>query len=298
MVDQRIAERLSPALDRKIRHAQRIERTECFVYQRLAQVIKEPTNSQVLRQIAEDENRHAAFWASLVGEDVGYNSIKAWIYVLMTRIFGLSFALKLMERGERRASSLYRQLGSIIPEALQISAEEDFHEQQLLGLLSERWLRYVGSIVLGLSDALVELTGTLAGLTLALRNGKLIALAGLVTGLAAAMSMASSEYLSTKAEDDPQRRPALAALYTGITYLATVLFLILPYLIVDQYVLALGWTLFHAALIISVFTFYTAVAQDKPFWSRLFEMATISFGVAAVSFGMGAALRCLLGVEG
>ena len=61
--------------------------------------------------------------------------------------------------------------------------------------------RYTGSIVLGLNDALVELTGALAGLTLALQDTKLIALTGSITGIAAALSMGASEYLSTKSED-------------------------------------------------------------------------------------------------
>ena len=42
------------------------------------------------------------------------------------------------------------------------------NESALLQLLDEEKLRYTGSIVLGLNDVLVELTGALAGLTLAL----------------------------------------------------------------------------------------------------------------------------------
>jgi len=41
--------------------------------------------------------------------------------------------------------------------------EEDEHEHKLIAMLKEKKLNYMGSIVLGLSDALVELTGALAG---------------------------------------------------------------------------------------------------------------------------------------
>lgn len=61
------------------------------------------------------------------------------------------------------------------------------------GLLDEERLRYTGSTVLGLNDALMELTGVLAGLTLALRDTKLIVLTGAITGIAAVLSMGVSE---------------------------------------------------------------------------------------------------------
>ena len=50
----------------------------------------------------------------------------------------------------------------------------------------------MGSVVLGLNDELVEFTGALAGFTLALSDHRLIALTGSITGIAAALSMASS----------------------------------------------------------------------------------------------------------
>ena len=46
-------------------------------------------------------------------------------------------------------------------------------------MLDEERLRYIGSVVLGLNDALIELTGALAGLTLALQNTQLNLLLGL-----------------------------------------------------------------------------------------------------------------------
>ena len=51
-------------------------------------------------------------------------------------------------------------------------------------MIDEEKLKYIGAVVLGMNDALVELTGTLAGLTLALQNEKLVGVAGLITGVA------------------------------------------------------------------------------------------------------------------
>jgi len=154
----------------------------------------------------------------------------------------------------------------------------------------------VGSIVLGLNDALVELTGTLAGLTFALQNTKLIAVAGLITGIAASFSIAASEYLSTKAEDGNANALA-SSIYTGIAYIFTVFVLILPYLIFSNYFVCLGMTMTFAVLVILFFNYYISVAKDLNFRKRFWEMFTISMGVAAFSFGIGYLIRMFIGID-
>ncbi len=121
-------------------------------------------------------------------------------YALVGRVLGITFAVKLMERGEEGAQDNYARMEGVVPDVGTVAQDEKAHETALLAMLDEERLRYTGSIVLGLNDALVELTGALAGLTLALQNTSLVAMTGAITGIAAALSMAASEYLSTKAE--------------------------------------------------------------------------------------------------
>lgn len=170
------------------------------------------------------------------------------------------------------------------------------HEEKLISMLDEELLHSIGSIVLGLNDALVELTGALAGLTLALQDGALIALTGSITGFAAALSNGASEYLSTKT-GQTSKHPLRAALYTGSTYLITVILLILPYMILRNFYLSLALTLGIAVLIIAFFNYYVSVAQDEPFGRRFLEMALISLGVAGVSFLVGYLIRTFLDVD-
>jgi VIT1/CCC1 family predicted Fe2+/Mn2+ transporter len=201
-----------------------------------------------------------------------------------------------MEAGEEGAQESYGKLRGRIAEAQAIVQDEHDHEEALIDLLDEERLRYIGSIVLGLNDALVELTGALAGLTLALQNTRLIALTGSITGIAAALSMGASEYLSTKTEGD-DRSPIKAAVYTGSAYVVTVLALILPYLILDNYYVALACTLAAAIAIITFFNYYIAVAKGVSFKTRFFEMTGLSLGVATLSFFLGFAMRAFLGVD-
>lgn len=279
----------------KVKFFQRNEITEYHIYNRLAKKIK-GDNAKVLKEIADDELTHYNFWKEYSGAEVKPNKWRAfWLYWI-TRFFGLTFGIKLMERGEEGAQELYQEATQYIPEAEKVVEDEDKHEHQLIAMLKEKKLDYVGSIVLGLNDALVELTGALAGLTLALQNTRLIALAGLITGIAASFSMGASEYLS-KRSDEESSDAVTSAIYTGSAYIITVFILILPYLLLDNYFLALGFTLLFAILIIMGFNYYVAVAKDLSFKKRFAEMAFLSLGVAAFTFGISYFVRMFFGVE-
>jgi VIT1/CCC1 family predicted Fe2+/Mn2+ transporter len=202
-----------------------------------------------------------------------------------------------MEKGEQGAQDDYGEVAETIPEAAAVMRDEQDHENELTAMIDEERLRYIGSTVLGLNDALVELTGALAGFTLALQDSRLIAVIGLITGVAAALSMASSEYLSTRTDEGQQTSPIRAALYTGVAYIVTVMILIAPYLVLGDPFLSLTLTVAGALTIILAFSYYVSVAKDLPFWHRFGEMAGLSLGVATVSFGVGYLLRLLVGVD-
>lgn len=287
---------MDPQLRAALLAAQANEITEHHIYLRLAKAVKEADNSQLLERIAHDELRHYQSWLAQTGQEVEPNWRKVRWFLFLAKALGLTFAIKKMEQGEELAQDVYAKIAQDVPEAREIIEDEGRHERELIEMIDEERLRYIGSTVLGLNDALVELTGTLAGLTLALQNTQLIAMAGLVTGIAASLSMAASEYLSTKSEESEQD-PLKAALYTGVAYVFTVVVLILPYFIVPGYLGALAWTLVNAVLVILVFSYYISVAKDLPFKRRFGEMAAISLGVAILSFVIGFAVRQLLGIE-
>lgn len=275
---------------------QRNEITEHHIYLRLAKVTKDAANREVLNRIATDEMRHYEQLKKATGQDVAPDRFKVWKYVAIARILGLTFGIKLMEAGEADAQESYGGYENEFEPAGLMASDENDHEQELIGLIDEERLRYTGSIVLGLNDALVELTGTLAGFTLALQNTKLIALTGLIAGIAAGLSMAVSEYFSTQAEGTEQH-PVKAAVYTGVAYFITVLVLIAPYLIFKNYYVCLGITLMLSVLVIASFNYYIAVAKDLDFRKRFMEMTILSLSVAAISFFVGLLLRKFTGIE-
>jgi vacuolar iron transporter family protein len=161
----------------------------------------------------------------------------------------------------------------------------------------EKRLVYAGAFVLGLNDALVELTGALAGLTFALQNTSLIALTGLITGIAASLSMAGSSYLQSKEDQHHGKEPLMAAWYTGLAYIFTVLLLVAPYFIFDNPYTALPVTLLIAVTIILCYTIYVSKQRKTSFMPKFLEMTMISLGVAVISFGVGWLLRIVIGVD-
>lgn len=268
--------------------AQKNEITEHLIYAKLSGSVKDAKNKKILKGISDDELRHYNLWKNYTRQDAKPNTLKVWKYFLISIIFGITFGARLMENGERRAQKTYERISGF-PETRRILKDEDRHEKLLISLIDEERLRYASAIVLGLNDALVELTGALAGFTFALQNSRLIAMAGLVTGIAAAMSMAASEYLSVRSEG---RKDFLkSSAYTGGAYILTVMFLISPYLLLDNLYLSLGITVLNAIVVIFLFTFYISVAKGFSFKKRFSEMALISLGITAITFVIGFLIR-------
>jgi len=274
---------------------QKTEITEHHVYLLLARRMT-GENRKILERIARDEKRHSDTWRRYTKTGVRPNFLLVACYLFLAFIFGVTFAIKIMERGEKNAEKTYGSLEEKIPEAGTLMREEEEHEEALVNLIDEERLKYVGSMVLGLNDALVELTGALAGFTFALAESSIVGVAGLITGVAATLSMAASEYLSQRSEKG-ELNPVKAAVYTGIAYLITVTLLVAPYFIADNVYLALIWALFDAFLVILFFSFFVSVVQDRPFKPAFMEMAVISFGVATVSFIIGLIARRFLPVD-
>ncbi len=288
---------ISPQSFKIIKNMQQNELTEQACYEAIASRMKDGENKKVLLRLANEERAHYEIWKTYTGIEMKPQKGKVWWRKLLSIVLGFTFTIKQMEKGEEGAQDIYAHLAEEIPEAAQIQADEDAHEAALMELLDEERLQYVGSMVLGLNDALVELTGTLAGLTLAMQNTRIIALSGLITGISATLSMASSEFLSARSEG---RTDALkSCVYTGIAYLVTVALLILPYLLFDpaHYLYALGTMLGIVVLIILGFNYYIATAKGLNFRKRFIEMAGISLGVAALSFVVGLIVKNALGVD-
>lgn len=276
---------------------QQSEMTEAAAYHAMADAIKDEHNREVLVRVADEIASQAKALETYTNKQLAADERKVKRYARMARIFGFTFAAKLMDRRKIKFVNHSKRLLSEMPEVEKMQADEQKRDDELFALLNEKRLSYVGAMILGMNDAIVEITGTLAGLTLAMQNTRLIALSGLITGVAATLSMAASEYLAERS--DGKGDAAKSGLMTGGAYFITVVILLLPYLILDDkmYLLAMGIMLVLVVLILAGFNFYTSVARDVSFGKNFGQMCAISLGVAALSFVLGYAVRTFLGVD-
>ncbi|MDD4312850.1 MAG: VIT1/CCC1 transporter family protein [Eubacteriales bacterium] len=288
---------ISPELTEKLLKMQRDELTGSLLYGKIAARQKNENNKRVFAEISRAEQGHYETWRAYTGRDVAPDRMKIALFSVLSRVLGITFTIKFFEKGEDLGLKDLRTIEQELPEARQVMADEEAHETKLMSMIDEERLHYVGSVVLGLNDALVELTGTIAGLTFALANNRLVALSGIITGVAATLSMAASNYLAQRA--DGNSNAIKSSVYTGIAYLLTVIAIVLPYLLLpnQMYLLAFIIMIAVVVLIILSFNYYVSVAQGLPFWKRFGEMVVISLGVAALSFAIGLAAKAILGVN-
>lgn len=286
-------------VDTELLTQQQNEITEHYVYLTLAKISTVEKNKQILQEIAKDELSHYHVWKEITGQDIKPKKAMIRWYTFLAKVVGVAFTLKLMEDGEEHAQAFYERITKRYPQAQKIRNDEKRHERKLISMLQDQRVTYASSIVLGLNDALVELTGTLAGLTLAFRDTTVIAVTGLIMGIAASLSMAASGYLSSREQDhtDEEIHPVTSAIYTGIAYILTVLVLVAPYFLLTNVFHALGVMLALTVTIIAGYTYYISVAKELSFRKRFTEMALISLSVAVISFFIGYALKVFFGVD-
>ncbi len=284
-------------VEKEILRIQKEELTAHLIYSRLAGLTKDKKNAELLNKIAEHEKKHYEILRKYSGRMVGPNRFRVFAFTWMGRILGLTFSLKLMENQEKNASINYQYIKKDVKELALILKDEDKHEKELLNMLDEERLNYMGSVVLGLNDALVELSGALAGFTFAIQKNKTIALMGLITGIAATFSMAASEFLSQRQEQDDRQKALKSSIYTGIAYIITVILLILPYFLLENPFHSLILMMVMVMIIILFFNFYISVARELNFRRRFLEMAAISVSVAALSFGIGWIVKTVWGMD-
>ncbi|MFQ6370703.1 VIT1/CCC1 transporter family protein [Shewanella sp. YIC-542] len=276
---------------------QQNEINDFAIYSVLATLQQQDKNKKIFEKIAREEQQHYKFWRGITQRELAPQNWLVMWYVLLVKLLGTSFALKSLEKKECGAEAFYKELFELYPQAKAIYHQEVHHELELIDMLQDKKLLYTGAIVLGMNDALVELTGTLSGIALAFDNTLVVGATGLIMGIAASLSMAGSAYLESK-ENPLQEISALSySGYTGVSYLVTTAVLVMPFFVLDAMAAALALMFALALVAIVLYTFYISVAKGLSFTQRVLQMASITFGVALISFFIGYAVKYFLGVE-
>ncbi len=288
---------ISKELMKLVKKAQIDEEQGAILYAFMAKREKNEENKKLLEQMSKDEAKHAAVWKTITKKNLKPSKLSIIWFKVLTVVMGFTFVVKTMQKKESLAQAGYEKMKEELPEAAKMLEDERRHEKELYNMLDEERLHYIGAMVLGLNDALVELTGAIAGVTFALANTRLVALTGIITGVSATFSMAASNYLAERADNNP--KALKSSIYTGMAYLVTVALLVLPYLLfpINMYVAAFAVMIATVILIIMFFNYYISVAKEEPFFKNFATMAVISLSVAVVSYIIGVLAKNLLGID-
>ena len=189
------------------------EREAAALYRGLAQVSGR-RRRPVFEELAEIEDRHAAFWVERLRSE-GVTVPPAADHKIGTRTMELlqtarrhspDLVLPIIERDERDGMSVYlddpdapehlvseeaehaRILGQMLTEARRDEAEETWHRNDKSGALR--------ASIFGINDGLVSNTALVMGFAGAATDNKVVLLAGLSGLLAGAFSMGAGEYIS------------------------------------------------------------------------------------------------------
>lgn len=279
----------------------RNEYRDYVTYKELAKAETIPEFKKILEELTRHEESDLNFWLKFSSEkQFRISPLEIFFLRCLRKILGLTFTAKFLERQEKQAVLNYSLFLGQAEEGVReqirdIIQHEEYHERVLIGHIKEERIAFMSSIILGLNDALIELTGALTGFAFAFRNNRIVTMAGLILGVAAALSMASSSYLSARHEEG--KDPVKAGLYTGLSYLAVTSLLLSPFLALSSVPGALAAMAGGVLLIVVGLSYYTAIVFERNFRNSLTEMLLCSVGVALVSFLIGVWVRRLTGVE-
>lgn len=259
-----------------------------------------PRFKQILESAAEDELRHYMFLRDVVGECRSrVSTAKVLLYKLVLHLFGLTITLKLLESKELDASRVYQTVAKSRPDLgediKKFIRDEEKHEEELLSGINENRIKYIGSIVLGISDAIIELTGIYAGSLGAFEKTVNAGLTGLLAGVAASISMGIASY--SQAKHEGRLNPRLSALYTLLSYLAVVILLAIPYFVINTLPLAFMSMITIAIGVIAYVSFYTSVLRRKNYLAELAESTLLMLGVSFLLYILGQLLGDMLRIK-
>ena len=159
--------------------SQRMELTHSNVYYRLSNRIKDTENKATLMSLSQQEKKDYKIWKGYTTIDVQPFKIQEIFYYLISLIFGITFGIKFMESG--KSNLQVQSVNLLVKKDLSVFLlHEKEQEEILVKIINEQKLIYVGSIVLGLNDALVELTAMLSGITFAIHDTRTVIITVLI----------------------------------------------------------------------------------------------------------------------
>ncbi len=278
----------------------RDEITDYTIYTRLSNIGKDKKLAGIFSRLAATEHKHYLFWSRYCkGVEVHPDTPKIYFMLFLRHVLGAAFVVKYLESTEATAVRNYNSIRSLIPKKDEklldaIIKDEEEHEKAIADQIQGSYIKYISFIVLGLADALVEVTAIFTGSLGVYHSTTLTGLAGIIAGAAASISMASAAYLQAK--QGFKGSPFIAAAYTGSSYFLSTLVLAMPYFLTSTMYNAMAISIALCVLIIASVSWYNSILTGSNFKKDFTELAGIMFVTAIILFIIGLLIRNAFGI--
>jgi VIT1/CCC1 family predicted Fe2+/Mn2+ transporter len=276
------------------------ELTDYVIYSKLSESERKKNTSfkKILERLADMEYEHYTFWSTYNSEKPSVSAFKIRLMKLLRKVLGVTFTVRYLEKSELKSVNKYREIMNLFPPTGkkvldQIIADEERHQREFNRHFKGR-INYISFIVLGLADALVEIAGIHAGALGIYNSTEVAGLAGIVAGAAASIAMASAAY--AQAKTGFKGSAAISAIYTGISYFITAVFLATPYFLTRIMLTALIVSLIVGVVLIGIITYFGSIVSGTVFRRDFAEVTGIMFGAASALYLLGLTIRHFTGI--
>ncbi len=294
-------ETVNPDLAKLAAESAADEYADGAVYKALSRRERNPEFKKALENIASGEQSHYEFWKTYAPDaKVSAKRLRLYVILLLRFTLGLTFTLKFMERHEGKLHERYRRIAESIPSEdkarfTEMMESEEGQEDLLIGKIHEDRVKYMSFIVLGLADAVVEISGIHAGSLGIYGQTELAGLAGIIAGMAASIAMGTAAY--AQAKQGFQGSAKWSAIYTGVSYMITAILLAMPYFLTRIMAVALGISLVVGVVLVATMTFYDSVISLRSFKRQFGEISGIILAASLALFIIGAVVGQYLRIQ-
>ncbi|HLH86649.1 MAG TPA: VIT1/CCC1 family protein [Thermoplasmataceae archaeon] len=313
----------------------RDELTDREFYLRLSRMIRDEWLSDNLRRLSSIEEKHAGFWeenlkkAGVETDKFGPRRLKVSVMLLLSKILGVGLTVKILEHGEIETVAEYRKFADESKEDPEFRSRldgiitDEVEHENVFDSTIERTREDIETnreLIYGISDGLVEVLASLAGLAAIITDHFLISLGGIVVGVSGAMSMSLGAYLSRNSEtqfklaeirkriilhrerqrdDELQRiksQSSKSAINTGIFYILGAIIPILPFLVLQRFE-ALILAVILVGISQGLANAIVAVSLGIPILRESIKASLLALLVAFASYMVGQAFHVIFHIS-
>ena len=115
--------------------AQQGEEDAVYMYEQLAEVVRDEADREAFLRLAGDEKRHSDVFRKYTCMDVKANPAKGILVPMMYRVLGKKKVYPIIAKGEYDAAEKYKHIIDDFPEVVEVMNDEVHHGDAVKGLL-------------------------------------------------------------------------------------------------------------------------------------------------------------------